>query len=1214
MEWTIGRRLAGGYVIALCALLIVSGIAYRNLLRFEENAAWVAHTFEVLGETAALKADIYAAQLFARDFALTREPEYETKFRTTKGHIQESTSRLRGLTADNPIQQRRFTSLQALTAERLRGAEQTIARARDQPTSAATITAEALRPGIEQLSAITELLVAIEGEERALLANREATQNRDTRQAFTIFALSCAAAAFLIVVGGLRIARSITSRVAILEEGANKIGAGDYTHRVALTVNDELGRLATHFNNMAARVAERDAAQIEQDWQKSRLAEFGQLFQQERNAAALCQRILSRLAVSLEIQQGAFYVKDEAATLRLQASYARENARPAIAMGEGLIGQCALERQPILLHDLPAEYLIHSALGEAAARFIVILPAMFEGDVKGVVELASFTALTQTRQEFLLELLQAIGAALHNLVLNERTERLLERAQSLSQNLQLQHERLAEANRELESQKERLLQSERQLIEQQQELKQANNELEQTNEEFHQTNIEMQQQTALLSEQKRKLQLTNLEIAQAHHALEEKAQELTQLSQYKSDFLANMSHELRTPLNSLLILSKLLVDNPDDNLTPKQLQYAHTIEASGHDLLDLINDILDLAKVESGAMELEFQECRPLDLKKFAEASFAHMAEQKSLQFEVVLEPALPAALETNTRRVEQVIKNLLANAIKFTERGRVTLRMRRANDDWQKPHPVLDAAATVVAFDVIDTGIGIPADKLQLIFEAFQQGDAGTARKYGGTGLGLSISKEIARLLGGALKVQSEPRAGSTFTLYLPSELPDEFVDNLSARAASRDKTHPVSHTSRVVADLADNAMPAPLTADDRDDIQAGDRVLLIVEDDRHFAGVLVDYARSRGFKARVARGAAEGLTVAQRIAPTIITLDLVLPDYEGWVLLDRLKHDNGTRHIPVHVISVSDQRQRSLTLGAVSHLQKPVTREALDTALNYTLELLQRPLKTLLVVEDDVTHRQSIVELIGNGDVRVIAVGNAAAALDCAALELLHCAVIDLGLPDMSGTELIQQLHARLKSRTPPIIVYTGRALSRREETELRLLSDAIIVKGVKSPERLLEETTLFLHRRFVHFQDRQRRMLELARKIDPQLAERKVLVVDDDVRNIFAITSGLEGCGMHVIYAESGPQALELLDSQRDLDVVLMDVMMPEMDGLEALRRLRQLDHCRHLPVICVTAKAMKGDREQCLSAGASDYITKPVDMEQLRSVLRVCLYRS
>ncbi len=678
-----------------------------------------------------------------------------------------------------------------------------------------------------------------------------------------------------------------------------------------------------------------------------------------------------------------------------------------------------------------------------------------------------------------------------------------------------------------------------------------------------------------------------------------------------------MSHELRTPLNSLLILSKLLSDNGDANLTAKQVEFAKTIHASGSDLLELINDILDLSKIESGTITLDIGEIGFKDLHEAIERNFRQVAENKKLDFQLDFTDNLPRALSTDSKRLQQVLKNLLSNAFKFTEDGGVTLKVSPVTDGWSPDKTSLNNSPTVVAFAVTDSGIGIPQDKQRIIFEAFQQADGSTSRKYGGTGLGLPISREIASLLGGEIKVTSAPGEGSTFTLYLPVNyaapaLPTRQRSSVSAYAAPSGNYDALAPDSPEIPSDSSILLES-IVADDRGSIQDDDRVLLIVEDDVTFARLLLDEARESGFKGLVAVNGAAAIALARRFNPDAITLDIVLPDMDGWTVLDRLKHDPKTRHIPVNVISASGQKQRGFKQGAIGYFEKPVTKEAINEAMGAIKAFIERPAKNLLVVEDDETQRNSIVELIGNGDVETTAVASGEEAIELLKTNHFDCMVIDLGLPDMTGYELIRKVQDDLGLQNLPIVVYTGKDLTAKEEMELRQMTEAVIVKEAKSPDRLLDETALFLHRVENNLPESKRRMLQQAHNRDPILADRKILIVDDDVRNIFALTSILEGQHMNVIYAENGLEAIKLIQESPDVEVVLMDVMMPEIDGYETTRRIRDMEQFKNLPIIALTAKAMKGDREKCIEAGASDYIAKPVDTDQLMSLLRVWLYQ-
>ncbi len=836
------------------------------------------------------------------------------------------------------------------------------------------------------------------------------------------------------------------------------------------------------------------------------------------------------------------------------------------------------------------------------------------------MELATFNGFTEIQLAFLDQLSESIGIVLNTIVAGMRTEELLKQSQALTEELQSQQEELTETNKRLESQAKTLKESEELLKKQQGELQQANEEL--------------AERAQLLTHQKSEVETKNREVERARLLIQEKAEQLTLTSKYKSEFLANMSHELRTPLNSMLILSKMLSDNVEANLTGKQIEYAQTVHSSGSDLLALINDILDLSKIESGSMSVDLGELRFAGVRDFCEQTFRPVAEQKKLVFDIELDAELPSSMRTDGRRLQQVLKNLLANAFKFTESGGVTLTISPATAGWSDDHQVLNGAEQVVAFAVKDTGIGITKDKHQIIFEAFQQADGTTSRKYGGTGLGLSISREIAKMLGGELRLASEPGEGSVFTLYLPvtyvappkrpkghglgkgddDRAARSNSDGAAATAALSGGAHTgaaVTATAQVAQAIAEwEEMAVP---DDREIIEPGDRVLLIVEDDAAFAQILLDMARARGFRGLCAGRADTALRLVQDFTVDAITLDLKLPDRDGWTVLDRLKHDSKTRHIPVHIISVEEGGQRGLRQGAIAYLNKPASKEAVEEALGRIKSFVERPVKNLLVIEDNEAQRKGIAELIGNHDVHTTSVATGEEALATLARDRFDCVVLDLGLPDMTGFELIERIKKDPWHNELPIIVYTGKELTKAEETELRRVAEAIVVKGVKSPERLLDETTLFLHRVEANLPEPKRRVIEQLRKVDDTLAGRKVLIVDDDVRNIFALTTALDRHGIQSLYAENGKDGIALLKSTAEFDAVLMDIMMPEMDGYETMRAIRKLGKFKNLPIIALTAKAMKGDREKCIEAGASDYVAKPVDTDQLLSLLRVWLYR-
>ncbi|MEG4875057.1 HAMP domain-containing protein, partial [Microcoleus sp. CZ3-B4] len=1006
------------------------------------------------------------------------------------------------------------------------------------------------------------------------------------------------------------LAANLTTQLRAIAEVAIAVTRGDLTRSISVATEGEVAIVKDNLNQMIANLRETTHKNTEQDWLKTNLAKFTRMLQGQRDLETVSKLILSELTPLVSAQHGVFFLMESIEHdpfLKLLSTYAyreRKHLGNRFSLGEGLVGQCALEKERILLTEVPENYVkISSGLGESSPLNVVVLPVLFEGQVTAVIELASFRRFSEIHLTFLDQLTESIAIVLNTIAASMRTEELLKQSQSLTEELQTQQRELTETNKRLEQQAQSLRASEELLKNQQDELQQTNEELE--------------EQAELLALQNKEVERKNRDIEQARALLEERAEQLALTSKYKSEFLANMSHELRTPLNSLLILARLLSDNPDGNLTSKQVEYTRTIYSAGTDLLELINDILDLAKIESGTMSVDIEQVLFGDLREHLDRTFRQIALDKKLSYQIELDAGLPKGIYTDAKRLQQVLKNLLSNAFKFTERGEVKLRVEVVREGWSLEVEALTSSATVLAFSVSDTGIGISDDKHRVIFEAFQQADGSTSRKYGGTGLGLSISREIANLLGGEIKLTSRAGEGSKFTLYLPQTYQESGIMN--DRDSGTDNPTPQLPPGVSVTVPSPNfhlpiaPYPSVTISDDRENIESGDRILLIIEDDVNFARILVDMAQEQGFKALVALRSDIGLAMAREFKPTAIMLDLNLPVMDGWTVLDRLKHDASTRHIPVHIVSVEEGRQRSLQLGAIAYLQKPVSHEALSKSLTDIKGFVDRPVKNLLVVEDDATQRLSIVDLIGNHDVSTTAVGSGAEALETLKSGHFDCIVLDLGLPDMTGFELIEQIKQEPNLKSLPIIIYTGKELTRTEETQLKRMAETIIIKDVRSPERLLDETALFLHRVQANLPEPKRQMLEQLYQTDSTLAGKKVLIVDDDVRNIFALTSMLERHLMQIVFAENGREGIAQLQNTPDINIVLMDVMMPEMDGYETMEAIRKMPQFGSLPMIALTAKAMKGDREKCIEAGASDYITKPVDTEQLLSLLRVWLYR-
>jgi HAMP domain-containing protein/CheY-like chemotaxis protein/signal transduction histidine kinase len=993
-----------------------------------------------------------------------------------------------------------------------------------------------------------------------------------------------------------QLAANLTTQVRAIADVATAVTKGDLTRSIQVEALGEVAKLKDNINEMIRNLRETTGRNTEQDWLKTNLAKFTRMLQGQRDLQTVARTLLSELAPLVAAQHGVFYIMDTQEStqrLRLLSSYGfkeRRNMATEWKVGEGLVGQCAYEKQSITLTNVPGDYVqITSGLGQASPLNIMVLPVLFEGEVKAVFELGSFSRFSEIHQTFLEQLTESIGIVLNTIGANTRTEGLLTQSQGLAKKLQSQQE------------------------------------------ELQQTNEELVEKARLLDEQKNEVEHKNREVELAKGALEEKAEQLARTSKYKSEFLANMSHELRTPLNSLLILAQQLATNPEGNLTPQQANYGRTIHAAGTDLLHLINDILDLSKIESGTVTVEAGEEFFADFRDQLDRTFRHMAADKGLSFTIELAPNLPRSLRTDGKRLQQVLKNLLSNAFKFTERGGVDLRVGVVTSGWSPDHHILTRAQAVIAFSVSDTGIGVSADKQKIIFDAFQQADGTTSRKYGGTGLGLAISREIATLLGGELRlVGSLAGQGSTFTLFLPqfytppkpdmprpASPPTRFspAEPASGPASTRPSLDPRPGGGTAVEVLSPRGKPAPaVISDDREGIESGDRVLLIVEDDPKFAQILLDMAREKGFKGIVTIRGETALSLAHRLHPDAITLDiLLLDDIDGWTVLDRLKMNPTTRHIPVHIISVEEARDIGLKRGAFAFLEKPVSKEALEESLVRLREFIQRPQRKLLVVEDQVEERQRIVDMIAHDDVCITAVSSASEALAALKAESFDCAALALRLPGTSGFELLEQIHHDPRLGEMPVIVYTARDLTKEEEAQLNKLAQRVLVKGSHSPERLLAETALFLHRVAANLPEAKRRILEQLYQSDTALVGKRVLIVDDDIRNIFALTTVLERHQMEVFSAENGRAAINLLQKTPGIDVVLMDIMMPEMDGYDTIRAIRKIDKFKVLRIVALTAKAMQGDREKCIEAGASDYVSKPVNTDHLLSMLRVWLYR-
>ena len=973
-----------------------------------------------------------------------------------------------------------------------------------------------------------------------------------------------------------------------MAEAAILMADGDLTVNVIPYSDKDM--LGNAFQLMIIKLREMDKKSSQQVWFSDSKGQLNDIIRQQQDVITLAKDVIRYLCKRLNVQIGATYIREDD-MFKLISSYAytrRKHLANKFDMGEGLIGQSALEKEMIILTKVPNDYIsITSGLGETNPTNILVCPFMYEDKVIGVVELGSLTEFEQSQIDFIEQVMETIAIAFYTTQSSIKLQKLLKQSQKQAIQLQTQEEELRVANEELTSQRDALKDSEMALRKKQVELENTNTELEEQT-------AALESSGAVLKEKQDDLDKQNQALKLAQEELQQKADELALSSKYKSEFLANMSHELRTPLNSLLILARMLSENKEGNLTPEQVESAEVIYQGGNDLLNLINEVLDLSKVEAGKLDFYFDDVALADIITSMEAQFMYVAKQKNLIFAMHLSDTLPTTIYTDRKRVEQIIKNLLSNAFKFTEKGSVSLSI-------QRPTPDIDIdSSQVVAFSVSDTGIGMTAEQQKIIFEAFQQADGSTSRRFGGTGLGLSISKELAAKLGGNIHVRSTYGEGSTFTLYLHDK-----ASVVSPGASNLGLTDKASFVPPGASNLG--------LTDDRDELHKGDTILLVIEDDPKFAKILYNMAHQKGFKCLVALNGKMGLQLAQKHQPNGIILDLHLPLMSGWDVLTALKESPEIRHIPIHIMSVEEKILAAYRQGVMGYLVKPISHEDLVNAFQRIEGFINQDKRTLLLVEDNTTLRQSINKLLSGEDIQIVEAGLGKIALEFLRTQSYDCMVLDINLPDMSGFELLDAINSDKSIQQCPIIVYTGRDLSQEENEILMKYTDSVIVKGVKSPERLLDETALFLHRVIADMPEEKQNTIKHMYDKETMLQEKQILIVDDDMRNAFALSRILTEKGVFVEMAEHGKDCLIFLDKNPGVDLVLMDIMMPVMDGYEAMRRIRQQARFKDLPIIALTAKAMKGDKEKCIEAGANDYLPKPLESDRLLSMLRIWLYR-
>ena len=1162
----------------LLLLVVLNTVAYFVVqAREQDSREWTIHTYEVLHEVDSLLVQTLNQQNGLRGYRLSGRELFLVPYREGEVAFAKHLGAVRYLTRDNPEQQARLDQLDTtMQSWRSEVAIPLISLGLGPENDAQTV--RLIDQGKMAFDRLRGLVREMQDTELALLTQRTGSMKLIERIADLVFlallVLGCALVGLSLRLMQRQLSRPLSTLTGLM----TRLSDGDQSIEVPnLARRDEIGALAKALQMFKTLVID-----IEQrNWVKTHSARIAGELQQAADRQAFGDVLTGALAPLLNAGVAAFYQADGTGEqLELAGRYGYQQARHGqthYRLGEGLTGQCALTRKAITLDAVPADYMhIHSSLGEAVPRVILLLPVASAERVLGVIEFGAFAPFTARQQALLDELLPVAALSLENLQGALRTQQLLEESQTLSEELRVQQEELRTTNESLHAKSRQLEKQSAQLMASEEELRVQSEELQVSNEE-------LRQKGSILTEQKKSLEALQ-------HETQEKADELARASQYKSEFLANMSHELRTPLNSLLILSRGLADNELSHLDADEVESATVIHESGSNLLRLINDILDLSKVESGKMELVLDE---MSLAGFAQAlsrNFRHVAKERGLEFDIVLEAGLPSSIETDSGKLEQIANNLLSNALKFTRQGSVSVHIGRVAASAGREGDI--------AIRVTDTGVGIAKDKFEKVFQAFEQADGSTSRHFGGTGLGLSIARGMAQLLGGDIRLESTEGVGTSFTLLVPERQGQPRNGQAQPQRESTAPVVPAAPSARPGKAVV-SAIELP---DDRHLIQPGDTVILIVEDDPAFARILIDLVRKKGYRALFAGDGEGGLRLATELRPTGILLDVMLPGIDGFSVIEKLKASHATRHLPVHFISATEDHARGLDLGAVGFLTKPVTREALGAAFERLLHFAEGSTRQVLVVDDDSASRLAVRKLVGGSNVQVSEASGGVEALAKLREQDYDCVILDLGMPDMNGFEFLER--AATLPTVPRVVVYSGRDLSPEETLKLRQYTDSIVIKGARSPERLLDEVSLFLH------SIREAPVLP-AREVDLSFTGRTVLVVDDDMRNIFALSKALRAKGLTVVMAQDGYKAIKQLDDNRAIELVLMDIMMPGMDGYQTMGEIRKNPLFAALPMIAVTAKAMRGDREKCIEAGANDYLSKPIDLDQLFSMMRVWL---
>jgi len=1201
-----------GFGIIILIMLIVIGNSYVNFVRESEAVKWNVHTYEVIQESDELLNSLINMETGARGYVITGNENFLNPFDEGKVSYEEHYNKLKEFTIDNPKQQQRLLEIQNQYEKWLEWENTKIILPMQEVSSGelnndAIIAVVQSGEGKAMMDNLRSILGEINTEEREVLANRNIELVNMERETRTVMLVGGTLAAIAAAIIASLVIRMIVNPVKVVTNTFKEIAEGDVNLEARLNISsmDELGTMAKYFNIFMTKLKELIQENKNQNWLTVGRAELNEKIKGLQEINPLCQNIISFICRYLDAQMGVIYVKSDNNTFKLASSYAHSNSKnlsDEIYIGEGLVGQSVLEKRTILVTNSPQDYFkITSGLGEAYPKNILITPCIYHDDVECVIELGGFGEFSDVHLEYLEQISETVAISINLVKAQYKTKELLNKTLEQSEELQVQQEELRQNNEELEEQAKILKRSELELQAQQEELKVSNSELE--------------EKTLTLEEQKKEMIKNNRNLIKANLEIEEKAKELEITNKYKSEFLANMSHELRTPLNSILVLSELLGNKKDNTpLTDKQVEYAKTIHSSGENLLKLINDILDLSKVEAGKMDINFEDVNLSELVGITKRLFSPIALQKNLDFKIEVQSNMPEEIVSDNQRIQQIINNLLSNAFKFTHSGLITMDICKPNEKDIRSFNLTSDLSNLVAIKISDTGIGIPLEKQKLIFEPFKQSDGTTSRKYGGTGLGLSISKELASLLGGNIYLSSEEGNGSTFTLIV-----------LDGGTTSKDKNKSIVEDELVIKKDDSDALEYENLSSKNNNIGEGndkvfdekiedsEKLLLIIEDDEDFLKVLSDLASKKGYSVLVEKNGLDGYNLAEKYKPDAILIDIGLPDINGWKIIDRLKNTEETKNIPVHVISGRDNEESNKeSKNLVGYVKKPVNLEELYKLFNDIEENISKNFRKILIIDENEKQSGPLCDNLRNEGFNVVISRSGFEAYEILKKEQFDCMILDLKLRDMNGIEFLKKLEEENIIKFP-ILIHTEENITQDDEAKLKKYVDNIIIKGKRSIERLIDEASLFFNDVDLKLEDKKIQNIKYNHERESSLANKKILIIDDDMRNVFSLSSALEEKGISIVVGRNGAEGIEKLHENLDIDLIIMDVMMPEMDGYTAMNKIRKDAKFQNIPIIAITAKAMKDDRQKCIEAGANDYLTKPIEIDRLISLLRVWLYK-